>query len=99
MGFRAEPSSIRKFSERVDELGTAANSARTYSEDHLNISGADAQIFATIASAASEAKAVLSEHYDRLASLQRIAAVELDKAAAMYQEIDRASAERLDNTY
>lgn len=99
MGFTAEPTSIRAFSERVDQLVVDANSAKTYAEDHLNIDGSDARIFATIAGAAAEVKAALSENYERLAKIQQTAAVELDKAATMYAETDAASAERLDNTY
>lgn len=99
MGFKAEPRGIRRFGERVDELSIAAKSAQTYAEDHLDISAADAQIFATIASAAADAEAVLSRNYERLATIERAAAAEVDKAAAWYQQTDQASAERLDNTY
>jgi len=99
LGFTAEPTSIRAFSERVDQLVVDANSARTYAEDHLDIGGGDARIFATIAGAAAEVRAALSENYERLAKIQQTAAVELDKAATMYQETDEANAEHLDNTY
>ncbi|GAB3497462.1 type VII secretion target [Amycolatopsis cihanbeyliensis] len=99
MGFKAEPGGIRKFSERMDELVVDANSAKTYAEDNLEITGADARIFATVAGAASDAKDTLSENYQRLAKIQQTAATELDKAATMYQETDDAKAERLDNTY
>lgn len=76
-----------------------ANSAKYYSEDWLDISGSDARIFATVAGAASEAKTVLMDNYDRLAKIQQTAAVELDKAANMYRETDNSEAERLDGTY
>ncbi|WP_269756663.1 type VII secretion target [Amycolatopsis aidingensis] len=99
MDFKAEPGTIRKFGERMDELVADANAATTYAEDHLQITGADTRIFATVAGAASDAKAALSENYQRLAKIQQTAATELDKAAAMYQETDDAKAERLDSTY
>lgn len=89
MGFKVEPGSIRKFSERMDGMVADANSAKTYAEDHLGIDGGDARIFATIAGAASDAKAALSENYERLAKIQQTASGELDRAATMYQETDR----------
>ncbi|SFB00939.1 Excreted virulence factor EspC, type VII ESX diderm [Amycolatopsis marina] len=99
MGFKVEPKSIGTFSEKMDGLVVDANAAKTYAEDWLSIEGSDARIFATIAGAAEEAKSALSENYERLAKIQGTAAVELDKAATMYDNTETAEAERIDGTY
>lgn len=98
-GFKADAKIIGTFGEDMSALETDANSAKTYGEDHLDIGHADTRIFATIASAASDAKQALSDNYDRLAKIQKAAGSELDKSAVMYQETDEAEAERLDGTY
>lgn len=99
MGFHVEPGSIRKLSERVDELRSDADVAQAYAESHLAIDGGDARMYATVADAASSASVSLSELYGRLAAIVRTAAVELDTAAAMYAETDQEKAERLDGSY
>ncbi|CAM2947863.1 type VII secretion target [Saccharomonospora xinjiangensis] len=99
MGFKAESGSIRQFGERIDELKAEAKAAQVYAEDHLTIDGGDARMYATVAGVASDVRALLSENYEKLAKIMQVAAVELDKAAAMYEETDRAKAERLDSTY
>lgn len=99
MGFTVEPASITKLSEKIDALSTDARAAQVYSEDHLKIDGGDARMYVTAASAASDASALLSENYERLVKIVQAAAVELDKAATMYEETDREKAERLDSTY
>lgn len=99
MGFEAEPKSIAKFGEEMDRLFYDANSAKCYVEDWLNVTGADARIFATIASAAESVGSALIHNYIRMASIQRSAAFQLDKAALMYQKTDVDEAERLDETY
>lgn len=98
-GFKAEAGIIQDFSEAIGDLVVDANAARTYAEDHLDIAGSDARIFATVAGAAADARAVLSENYRRLAQIQSAAATELDKAALMYDDTDRAEAARIDATY
>lgn len=98
-GFKADDKVIGAFGESMRTLGTDATTARTYAEDHLDIGHADTRIFATIANAASDAKQALSDNYARLASIQEAAASELDKAALMYHNTDRAEAERMDRTY
>lgn len=98
-GFRVEPSVVSTFGEKLDGLVTDANAAKTYAEDHLSISGGDAGIFQTIVGAVSDARDALTENYERLAKIQQAAASEVDKAAMMYADTDKAGAERLDNTY
>ena len=98
-GFKADPEAIGAFADDMQALNTDANSAKTYAEDHLDIGHADTRIFATIAGAASDARQALSDIYSRLATIQAAAASELDKAALMYENTDRAEAERLDGTY
>lgn len=98
-GFKAEPEAIGVFGEDMQALNGDANSAKTYAEDHLDVGHEDTRIFATIAGAASDARQALSDNYSRLAAIQAAAAVELDKAALMYDNTDRAEAERLDGTY
>ncbi|WP_197321102.1 type VII secretion target [Saccharomonospora sp. NB11] len=99
MGFKVEPASITKFGEQIDELKTDAKAAQVYAEDHLQIDGGDARMYATAASAAADASALLTENYERLAKIVETAAIELDKAATMYAETDREKAEQLDSTY
>jgi len=98
-GFKADAQVIGAFGEQTQTLGTDSTTAKTYAEDHLDIGHADTRIFATIASAAADAKQTLSDNYARLATIAQTAAGELDKAALMYQNTDRTEAERLDATY
>ncbi|WP_232284093.1 type VII secretion target [Saccharomonospora glauca] len=98
-GFKANPKSIEKFAERIDELKTDAKAAQTYAEDHLNLDGEDSRMYVTAANAAKEASDFLSRNYQRLAEIVEAAASELDKAAAMYHETEQEKAARLDATY
>ncbi|MBK1783521.1 type VII secretion target [Prauserella cavernicola] len=98
-GFKAEPKMITTFGEELDGLVTDANAAKTYTEDHLSISAGDAGIFQTVVGVVEDAKAALTENYERLAKLQQSAASEVDKAAMMYADTERAEAERIDSTY
>lgn len=99
MGFEANHKSIGTFSEKMDGLVVDANAAKVYAEDWLSIGGSEARIFATIAGAAEEAKTILSDNYNRLAQIQGAAALELDKAAGMYDDTENAEAARMDATY
>ncbi|MER7113988.1 hypothetical protein ABT332_05805 [Saccharomonospora azurea] len=98
-GFHSGAREYHELSEKIDALSTDARAAQVYSEDHLKIDGGDARMYVTAASAASDASAFLSENYERLVKIVQAAAVELDKAATMYEETDREKAERLDSTY
>ncbi|WP_245992502.1 type VII secretion target [Prauserella muralis] len=98
-GFIAEPRVISAFGEELDGLVAEANAAKGYAEDHLNLSGGDAGIFQTIVGAVTDARNALTENYERLAGIAQAAASEVDKAAMMYGNTDKAEAERMDSTY
>ncbi|PXY28383.1 hypothetical protein BAY60_13730 [Prauserella muralis] len=65
----------------------------------MNLSGGDAGIFQTIVGAVTDARNALTENYERLAGIAQAAASEVDKAAMMYGNTDKAEAERMDSTY
>lgn len=99
MDFKADHHSINKFGEKLDSLVGDANKAVGYAEDWLSFGYSEGRMYVTAVNAAEEAKTALAENYKRLAAIQRTAAAEVDKAAQLYQRLDREEAERLDRTY
>ncbi|PXY33677.1 hypothetical protein BAY59_08975 [Prauserella coralliicola] len=65
----------------------------------MSIGGADAGIFQTIVGAVTDARNALTDNYVRLAQVQQAAAAEVDRAALMYADTDKAKAEQMDGTY
>lgn len=98
-GFKADANIIRVFGEDLNELVTDASKAKSYAEDHLQVSRGESGIFQTIVGVLDDARETLGNNYERLRELQESAATEVDKAAVMYGETDQNEAERLDRTY
>lgn len=98
-GFKADDKSIGKFGEEMGGLVDDADTAKAYVDTWLDLGFSEARIFATIANTAADVKAALAENYTRLATVQKTAAGELGKAAAMYRKTDDERAEALDKTY
>lgn len=98
-GFKADPDSIGQFGNAMERLVHDTDTAKRYSNTWLDVGFWDSAIFATVASAASDAKAALEDYYSRLGKIQQAAATELEKVAAMYRKTDQDNAEELDHKY
>ncbi|WP_211212997.1 type VII secretion target [Actinopolyspora mortivallis] len=99
MSFKANPDSIESFGTKLGELANDSNKAASYVEEWLEISGSDSRMYVTAASAAENARTALVDNYEKLKKLQNEAATEIDKAAALYERLDREEASRLDRSY
>ncbi|OZM70047.1 hypothetical protein CFN78_27335 [Amycolatopsis antarctica] len=98
-GFEADAKVIGEFGEKLDGLGSDAKEAKTYAEDYLQASRGESGIFQTIVGVLDDARETLGNNYERLRKLQEAAATEVDRAAMMYDDTDKAAAERIDGTY
>jgi len=104
MTFQVDPAKLDVYHKSLTDLAGQTDTAKNYVGKHLNLSlwekGLVGQgLWATAISRMGEARDAINANLDRLKELSNGSAGELGKSAAMYRRTDRASAERLDNTY
>ncbi|GAB3543781.1 hypothetical protein GCM10027444_02840 [Actinopolyspora lacussalsi] len=99
MGFRANRESIQEFGERMNGLVSDSQAAESYAKKWLSFGYSEGRMFFTAVEAAENARNALVANYQRLAEVQRSSSSEVDKAAHLYEQMDRDAAARLDNSY
>jgi hypothetical protein len=88
-GFDVRTDSLRTARGRLQELGDDTSAARTYSQDHLEISGGDdGVLFSHVNGVAADVRARLDEVVGSLRTLLRDSGVELGRVARWYDESD-----------
>lgn len=99
MTFSVDHNAVRGFAKTVGGLTDDADSAVSYSRDHLGIGYDKGRMFFTVVETATTVREALLANYHGLAKLVDQAEQELNKAANQYRDTDHAAAARVDATY
>jgi len=99
MSFTVHPDAVRGFADTISGLTDDADTAASYSRDHLGIGYSKGRMFFTVVETATSVRDALLANYRGLAKLADQGGQELAKAAKQYHDTDHAAAARVDATY
>ncbi|WP_157963639.1 hypothetical protein [Actinocorallia populi] len=96
MSFEVKPSAIANFGADMKALSTDTTTAKTYVQNHLDITAGDARMFFTAAGQVEQLRTTILNTLTRLEQLGTACSTELANTADMYRKADLAAIREMD---